>query len=146
MWIGGPGDCSGFGRLTASVKSTCRPWNDESSVAQISRSAARCSSAMRPRSANGTPRAAYSSASQPTPTPSSKRPPLKWSRVLTSRAHSSGWRNGSRATAVPTRSVVVCSASAWHVRSGSNSAGRWPTGSCGDDVEPGSGGYGYTDV
>ena len=37
MWIGGPGIWCGFGRLTASVKSTCWPWNVESSLAQISR-------------------------------------------------------------------------------------------------------------
>ena len=100
---------------------------------------------MRPRSWNATPSASYSSASQPTPTPSSKRPPLKWSSVATSRAQSSGCRSGTSATAEPTRSVVVCKASAWHVNNGSNSAGRSPTGSLGDSAEPGSGGYGYSE-
>ena len=39
----------------------------------------------------------------------------------------------------------MCRASAWHVSSGSNSAGCLPTASFGVASEPGSGGYGYSD-
>ena len=70
---------------------------------------------------------------------------MKWSSDVTSRAHISGWRSGTRATAVPTRSVVVAAAIAWQVNSGSYSPGRWPAGSAGASVEPGDGGYGYID-
>ena len=70
---------------------------------------------------------------------------MKWSSDVTSRAHINGWRSGTRATAVPTRSVVVAAAIAWQVNSGSYSPGRWPAGSAGASVEPGDGGYGYTE-
>ena len=70
---------------------------------------------------------------------------MKWSSAVTSRAHTSGWRNGTSATAVPTRNVVVAAAIAMQVNSGSNRPGRSPAGSAGAAAEPGDGGYGYTD-
>ena len=61
------------------------------------------SSIRAPRSWNGTPRAANSSASQPTPTPSVTRPPDRWSSVAISFAVTTTLRCGSTSTPVASR-------------------------------------------
>src|ERR671937_626309 len=63
--------------------------------------AARYSSAIAPRRSNGMPSAAYSRSDSPTPTPSTKRPPLNRSMLAATRAVSSGLRYGRIATVVP---------------------------------------------
>ena len=54
--------------------------------------------------------ASNSSSSQPTPMPSSTRPPESWSRVATSLARVTGLRCGRIRMPVPSRMVVVAAA------------------------------------
>ena len=68
------------------------------------------SSMRRPRSWNGTPRAANSASSQPTPTPRISRPSEKLCKVDNSLASGSGWRIGSTSTLVPSRTRLVTAA------------------------------------
>ena len=63
------------------------------------------SSVRLPRSAKGTPMASNSSSSQPTPMPSSTRPPESWSRVAISLARMIGLRCGRMRMPVPRRIV-----------------------------------------
>ena len=55
----------------------------------------------RPRSRNGTPSAANSASSQPTPAPRINRPPDRFCNVASSLASGSGWRIGNTSTLVP---------------------------------------------
>ncbi len=59
------------------------------------------------RSPIGTARAANSGSSQPTPTPRMARPPLSTSSVATDLASTTGLRNGSTTTDVPSRTRWV---------------------------------------
>ena len=68
------------------------------------------SSVRLPRSLNGMPMASNSSSNQPTPTPSSTRPPESWSRVATSLARVTGLRCGRIRMPVASRMVEVAAA------------------------------------
>ena len=71
------------------------------------------SSIRAPRSLNGTPRAANSSASQPTPIPSTTRPLDRWSSVAISLAVMTTLRCGS--TSTPVASLILSVLAAAHV-------------------------------
>ena len=76
------------------------------------------SSMRRPRSLNGTPSAANSGSSQPTPTPMMSRPPERLCSVDNSLASGSGWRIGSTSTLVPSRTRSVTAATQVRVSTG----------------------------
>ena len=66
---------AGRGRQNTSLNETKRPWKLARSSRHSARIAATYSSVRGPRSSNGTPKVANSSASHPTPMPSSTRSP-----------------------------------------------------------------------
>src|SRR5438445_244983 len=77
------------------------------------------SSMRRPRSLNGTPSAANSGSSQPTPTPRISRPPDKFCSVANSLASGSGSRIGRAMTLVPGRTRPVTEGNQVRARIGS---------------------------
>ena len=87
------------------------------------------SSARLPRRSNGTPTASNSSFSQPTPMPSSMRPPLRKSMVATCLASTSGLRCGRISTPVMNLSRVVAAATQVIQISGSGIGLSGPPGS-----------------
>ena len=91
-WIGIVA-AAGRGRTMQSVNWVNSPWCVGSSLHRARR-AATCSSVRAARSANGTPMAANSSASQPMPIPRIIRPPDRWSSVASSLARTTGLRWG----------------------------------------------------
>ncbi len=102
--------CTGCGRSTQSVKSLNRPWCVAASWVHSARSAVTASSVRAPRSAKGTPMASNSSFSQPTPIPSSRRPPESWSSVAVSLASTTGLRWGRTRMPVASRMALVAAA------------------------------------
>ena len=77
------------------------------------------SSMRRPRSRNGTPRAANSASSQPTPAPRMSRPPDKFCSVANSLASGSGCRIGNTRTLVPSPTRLVQAAAQVKLSTGS---------------------------
>jgi hypothetical protein len=86
---------------------------------QTARIIAMPSSMRRPRSWNGTPRAANSASSQPTPTPRISLPPERLCSVASSFASGSGCRIGNTITLVPSRTRSVTAATQVRVSTGS---------------------------
>jgi hypothetical protein len=101
---------TGRGREMHSSKRVNSPWYVAFSWLHSARMAAMWSSVRLPRSANGTPMASNSSSSQPTPMPSSMRPPDRWSRVASSLARTTGLRCGTMRMPVARRIVEVAEA------------------------------------
>src|SRR5690606_10160544 len=92
------------------------------------------------RRSNGMPTASNSSRSQPTPTPSSTRPPDSESRSVTTLAVYTGLRCGTRQMPVPSRTRSVTPARNVSALSGSSMPASGPVGN-----RP-SGAYGYDDA
>ncbi len=90
--MGGCGFCTGLGSKCNPLNCVYLPAKDGAGLVQSSRIAARYSSVIAPRSANGTPSAALSSASHPAPTPSTTRPPESASSEATILAVTTGLR------------------------------------------------------
>ena len=93
--------------------------NVTGSWVQTARIIAIPSSIRRPRSWNGTPSAANSPSSQPTPAPRISRPSEKFCSVASSLASGSGWRSGNTSTEVPSRMRLVTAATQVSVSTGS---------------------------
>jgi hypothetical protein len=91
-------------------KSKKSPENVVFSPDHNARITAMYSSRRLPRSSNGTLSAANSSASQPAPTPSTMRPPERWSSVANSFAVITGLRCGTMRMPVANLMRVVCAA------------------------------------
>src|ERR1700751_4921507 len=104
------GRCTGLGANAIRSNDTYLPENLGDSLVHSSSIAPRYSSAMRPRSRNGTPRASNSSASQPTPNVAVTRPPLIQSAVASALASTTGGCNGRIATLELTRIRCVAPA------------------------------------
>ena len=101
---------TGRGLHVTGGKSTKAPWNSAWGPAHSARMAATYSSLRAPRCSHGTPSASNSSRSQPTPRPSSTRPPESWSSVASSFASTSGLRWGTMRMQVPSRMVGAAAA------------------------------------
>ena len=86
--------CAGFGYDLSGANFVNSPSNAVSGSRHMRRITSMYSSVRRPRRSNGTPSASNSSRIQPTPMPSSTRPPDRRSRVATSFASTSGLRCG----------------------------------------------------
>ena len=108
--IGGCGRWTGLGYDRTLGKLQNSPLNSDSSSVHSIFMTFRYSRVRWARRSQGTPSAVNSSASQPTPTPKSKRPPDSLSRLATSLAVTSGLRSGTRQMPVPSRRVLVCAA------------------------------------
>ncbi len=101
---------AGFGLTRIASKRVNSPLNEATSSVQSVRIAATYSAARRPRRANGTPRAANSSADHPMPTPRVSRPPDSTSSVAACFAVSTGLCSGSSSTPVASPMVLVAAA------------------------------------
>src|SRR5438552_3775857 len=103
---------TGCGSIVMSLTTAgmCFASKETGSCDHTARIIAMPSSMRRPRSLNGTPSAANSGSSQPTPTPRISRPPDKLCNVDNSLASGSGWRIGRTITLVPSRTRSVTAA------------------------------------
>ena len=101
---------TGRGLQVTGSKFTNSPLNDACGPAHSARIAAMYSSLRAPRRSHGTPSASNSSFIQPTPRPSSTRPPDSRSSVASSFARISGLRWGTMRMQVPRRIVGAAAA------------------------------------
>ena len=118
MWTG-TRPAGGLGLELTRSNDTNSPSKDTSSSAHTRLITSRYSSVRAPRRAQGTPRASNSSRSQPTPIPSSTRPPDMESTVATSLAKTRGWRSASSEMPVASRISEVAAATCPSQASGS---------------------------
>ena len=105
--VRGPPAWTVLGQAQLGPKSTNRPWYSASSRLHSSRMASRYSRSMVRRSEGGTLWSAISSRFQPYPTPSTVRPPERWSTEAMVLARVIGSLSTGIATAVPRRIVEV---------------------------------------
>src|SRR5688500_6945751 len=79
---------------------------------------------------HGTPTAAYSSDDQPSPSPTSRRPPLSWSIVVSERASSGGAYQQALSALVPSRIREISDAATDSTANGSRNT------PCASGIEP----------
>ena len=134
MMIGTRGCWAGRGSICQSCQSTNWPLKLTVSPVQAAVMASMYSSPRGPRSWNGTPRALNSSSSQPTPRPSMRRPPDRWSIELACLARYNGFVWDRMLIPVPKRMVDVAAAAQVMATSGSTKAAELDTASFPDGL------------
>src|SRR5262249_37738981 len=117
--MGGCGFWAGLGHDQLRSKWTWAPWNSGSSFVQISLKARTCSSSFLKRVLKSVPWCSISSAFQPPPMPSRKRPLLSTSRLATDLAVVRVSRSMMRQMPVPTLRFLVAAAAAMRATNGS---------------------------